>query len=170
MRSIIIVIVMVAATNFSVGMFKSCGAANCPLNTHRYLNAGFLELSLTHEYINQDRVFVGSSPSFVGAIPEHHDEVQTLNERNVIQAQFGLSDRLGAAIDIPFIHREHSHIAHEFAGDAWETWNFSGLGDITLSGEYALIVPTSDSESYLSLSAGLKIPSGVTDAMNAGGE
>jgi len=57
-----------------------------PLNTHRYLNAGFLELALTTNIsIRTGCLSVHPLPS--SARFEHHDEVQTLNERNVIQAR-----------------------------------------------------------------------------------
>src|SRR5690349_18469357 len=147
---------------------KSCGAASCPLNLHHSLSAGFLRLTLSHEYIDQDRIYVGSSPSFVGAIPGHHDEVETLNERNVLQLHAGLSDRLAALVEVPFIHREHSHIDHTGGGAAWESWNFSGLGDVVVSGEYAILA--GDSDASLSIGAGVKTSTGITGAVNAEGE
>ena len=94
----------------SVAAEASCGSASCPLNNHRYLGAGVFLLSLSREYINQDLIYVGSRRSFVGAIPYDHNEVQTINERNVIQFQVGLTDRLGNNADIPFVSRQHSHI------------------------------------------------------------
>ncbi len=165
-----LVLALLIATSCSVAKHKSCGAANCPLNTHRYLGSGVLNISLTHEYINQDQIYVGSSRSVVGAIPEKHDEVQTLNERNVLQILSGLSDRLSVSLDVPFIHREHSHIDHDAGGSVWQSWIFSGLGDISVASEYALLLPAGDSDSYLGISAGLKLPSGITHATNAEGE
>ncbi len=150
---------------------SSCGSATCPLDNHHYLRAGWLQLGFSHEYINQDQIYVGSSKSFVGALPSHHDEVQTLNERNVVQLQLGISNMLGFNIDVPFIHREHSHIAHDTSGqNVWETWNFSGLGDIIMSAQYAVLSPSSQFGPYLSLIVGTKLPTGVTHVTNAGGE
>jgi hypothetical protein len=113
---------------------------------------------------------VGSSRSFVGAIPSHHDEVQTLNERNVFQFQYGITDKVGLNVDVPFIHREHSHIGHEDGQDIWESWNFSGLGDMVVSTQYALLTPSEEFEPYVSLVLGMKIPTGVTGLKNAEGE
>ncbi|OLD58907.1 MAG: hypothetical protein AUI33_17010, partial [Ignavibacteria bacterium 13_1_40CM_2_61_4] len=142
----------------------------CPLNNYHYLKAGWIGLNIVHEYINQDQIYVGSSKSFVGAIPRDHDEVQTLNERSVLQLQLGIMDKLGLGVDVPFVHREHSHIAHHQAGDEWESWNFSGLGDVVLTGQFALILPADEFDPYLSFIGGVKLATGVTDEKNVAGE
>ncbi len=148
----------------------SCGAANCPLDRFRYLQAGWFRISLTHDYINQDRLFLGSERSYVGAVAEHHDEVSTLNERNTLSLQIGLLDRLGIAVDVPFVHREHAHIEHEGGTGTWASWNFNGMGDVSVSGQYALILPSKEFAPYVGLVAGVKFPTGVTDARNQAGE
>jgi len=150
--------------------YASCGAATCPLNNYHYLKAGWIGLNIVHEYINQDQIYVGSSKSFVGAIPGHHDEVQTLNDRSVLQLQIGILDKLALSVDVPFVHREHSHIAHHPAGDEWESWNFSGLGDVVLTGQFALLLSSAEFESYLSFIGGVKLATGVTDEKNVAGE
>lgn len=148
----------------------SCGAANCPLDRFRYLQAGWFRISLAHDYINQDRLFLGTGRSFVGAVPEHHDEISTLNERNTLSLQIGILDRLGVGVDVPFVHREHAHIEHVGETDTWAYWNFNGLGDVAVSGQYAVILPSKEFAPYVGLVAGLKFPTGVTDARNAQGE
>jgi hypothetical protein len=149
----------------------SCGAATCPLNNHQYLKSGTMFLGLTHEYINQDQIYIGSSRAYVGAIQNgHHDEVQTLNERNIFQLQYGISDVLGLSITLPFIHREHLHISHENGTDAWESWNFSGLGDMTIGGQLAIVTPSEEFKPYVDLVFGTKLPTGLTDAVNGEGE
>ena len=155
----------------SGNVFGSCGAATCPLNNHHYLKSGSLLLGLTHEYINQDQIYTGTSLSYVGAIQNgHHDEVQTLNERNLFQLQYGVSDHLALNMTLPFIHREHSHISHENGGNTWESWNFSGLGDMTVSAQYSLLVPSGEFKPYFDLVAGAKLSTGVTNEINNEGE
>ncbi len=170
MKSCIFLLALFLTLGVSQNAMASCGAASCPLNNHRYLKAGWFQLGLAHEYINQDQIYVGSSRSFVGAIPSHHDEVQTLNERNVFQIQYGITDRVGINVDVPFIHREHTHIGHEDGQDIWESWNFSGLGDMVVSTQYALLTPSEEFEPYVSFVLGMKIPTGVTGLKNAEGE
>jgi hypothetical protein len=170
MRKILILSSLLFLTTNVPNTFASCGAASCPLDNHRYLKGGWLQLGLAHEYINQDQIYVGSSKSFIGAIPSHHDEVQTLNERNILQLQSGITGRLGLNVDIPFVHREHSHIGHEDGKDMWESWNFSGLGDMVVSAQYALLVPSEEFQPYVSLVVGMKLPTGVTGFKNVDGE
>lgn len=156
---------------FMIGKsFASCGSENCPLYHFHYNMAGGLHLRLYNEYIDQDMVYVGSKKSFVGAISEDHDEVNTLNSITAFQLQYGISNRLDIGIILPYIHREHNHIHHEDGEDHWENWNFSGMGDISVMGDYSLIAPSMEKEIYLSISAGVKLPTGMTDAVNSEGE
>jgi hypothetical protein len=168
--SFLVILCAILPAAWSIDCYASCGAATCPLNKYHYLKAGWIGLNIVHEYINQDQIFVGSSKSVVGAIPGDHDEVQTLNERSVLQLQVGILDRLGLSVDVPFVHREHSHIAHHPAGDEWESWNFSGLGDLVGTAQFALVVPSAEFEPYLSLIGGVKLATGVTDVRNVAGE
>ena len=170
MKSCIFLLALFLIQGASQDALASCGAATCPLNNHRYLKAGWLRLGVIHEYINQDQIYVGSSRSFAGALPSHHDEVQTLNERNIFLFQFGILDALGLNIELPFIHREHNHIGHENGQNIWESWNFSGLGDMIVSTQYALLRPSEEFEPYVSLLVGVRIPTGVTGMKNAEGE
>jgi hypothetical protein len=149
---------------------SSCGAASCPLNSFHTLAHGSLQIGYRHEYINQDQVYVGSTKAFVGAITQHHDEVQTINSSNVIQISYGIVERLSFDVDVPFISREHSHIHHHQGQDVWESWNFSGLADMIISGHLAILVPSSEFTPHLSLIAGVKLRTGVTHAKNAEGE
>ncbi len=148
----------------------SCGGASCPLNNYHYLKAGWVGLNIVHEYINQDQIYVGSSKAFVGAIPEDHDEVQTLNERNVLQLHFGIVNNFALGVEVPFIHREHSHIDHPNGESVWQSWNFSGLGDVIVSGQVAIVLPSEEFEPSLSIIGGVKFPTGVTEAKNNDGE
>lgn len=151
-------------------LFGSCGSENCPLYHFHYNREGGLHLRLSGEYINQDQIFVGTSKSFVGAIPEDHDEVSTINFITMIQLQYGISDRLDFGFIFPYVHREHNHIHHENGTNVPESWNFSGPGDIVLTGNYSIILPEMNKEVYLGVSAGIKLPTGITDEVNSEGE
>lgn len=160
----------VLSTVLRFNVDASCGSASCPLNSHRYLGEGFFRLSLSHEYINQDLVYVGSSRSYPGAIRYDHDEVQTINQRTVAQFQVGFSDRLAFTAEAPFVARQHSHILHDISRDRLESWNLNGLGDVVVSAQYALLVPRSERSPYLSIVGGVKLPTGLTHLKNGEGE
>ncbi|HTK82702.1 MAG TPA: transporter [Bacteroidota bacterium] len=151
-------------------VYASCGASTCPLNNYHAFRAGFLTLSLSHEYINQNRLYYGSSLSSVGAIPEDHDEIQTINDRTEFNADYGVSDRFAFGFTLPYIHREHTHLSHEETPAVPESWNFSGLGDIVLKSQFVLLMPDQEFEPYLGVSVGLKLPTGATGSKNNDGE
>jgi len=169
-KSLALFLLLLASAAVTPARVKSCGAADCPLNRFQYLGAGSLRLGLLYDYVNQDRIRIGTTPSFVGAISGHHDEVQTLNARTTLQAELGLSERVSVGVDVPFVHREHSHILRDPGGDRWERWDFTGLGDLVLTATVATILPSADEDAFLSVTAGIKTASGVTDASNADGE
>src|SRR5436853_356555 len=85
MRFHIFLFITLLSFVFSERSSASCGSATCPLNSYHSIKSGWVGLNIVHEYIDQNQIYVGSSKSFVGAIPEHHDEVRTLNERNVLR-------------------------------------------------------------------------------------
>jgi hypothetical protein len=147
-------------------VLASCGSATCPLNMSRYLKDGSLSFSVTYEYINQDQIFVGSSRSHVGAIPGPHDEVQTVNRRYIVQSQYGMSDVIGLSLSFPIIDRQHTHLEN----GEMERFNVVGISDITVSGEYTLLLPSSPFGPALSLILGLKLPTGSTEKTNTRGE
>jgi hypothetical protein len=164
-KSTIVFIFLIA-----IRLIASCGSESCPIYHFHYNRQGGLHLRLYSEYINQDRLYLGNSLSSVGAVPEEHDEVSTLNAITAFRLQYGISDRFDLGFILPYVHREHSHIHHEDGVSQRENWNFSGLGDISVTGNYSLIVPSMNREIYLGISAGIKLPTGVTNAVNAGGE
>ena len=158
----VLLINFVAASNAKA----SCGSASCPLNGYRHLGSGRLEILLSHDYINQNRIYVGSSRSFVGALPNPHDEVQTINDRTALRLQYGISDAFGVGLEVPYIYRYHKHIED---GEP-ETFNFSGLGDVAVTGQYAFDLSHEDVDAMLSLILGAKLPTGVTNAKGTSGE
>ena len=151
-------------------LYGSCGSASCPLNNFHAIKAGWFNLGYTYEYINQDQIYVGKSKAFVGAIPEDHNEVQTLNSINNLHFQYGILNDFGLSVDLPFVHREHIHIDHLAAGPTYQGWNFTGLGDMRIDAQYAILSPSEEFQPYFSLSGGVKLATGVTGLMNNEGE
>ena len=84
----------------------------------------------------------------------------------MLDVQYSTSDVMSFNVELPYIHRSHSHIED----GATESFTFSGLGDIVIGDQYALLLPSEDFDPYLSVQIGAKLPSGVTNAKNAKGE
>ena len=169
MKKLVLLVFLLIFIN-NVKLNASCGAANCPLNNYRFLIPGGFSLHIYSEYINQDEVFVGSDKSFIGAIPEDHDEIKTINYIQVFGFQYGISRRLALNIDIPYIHREHWHLQHNPGQDVIESWNFNGMGDVRIVGQYNLIEGREEFKPSVTLIGGFKLPTGATNETNNYGE
>ncbi len=167
MKQWTIMFVLVSIVVVSRPLAASCGSATCPLNTLKSLQSGWMSVGYFHEYIDQNQIYVGTNRSHVGAIPYDHNEVETLNERDVIQLQAGLSQNIGLSAAIPFVHRAHSHIDQV---NGWEHWDFRGLGDIVLTGMFVVIPSDRQFAPAVSVSAAMQLPTGMTGAKNGAGE
>lgn len=168
-------IVLLLALLLPLELSASCGSATCPLNSFERNKVGQLAFGLAYEYIDQDRAFVGTSVSYVGAIRGHHDEVRTLNQRWIIRSGYAFSPEWQVRAELPFIQREHTHIHHHHGQDLTESWNFSGVGDAGIFLDYTLPSPHTSWEdagymSVLSFTAGLTLPTGVTTMTNSDGD
>jgi len=164
-RIFLSLILLVSAVN----IYGSCGSSSCPLHIFNPLAKGIFTLGISYEHIYQNQIYVGSNKSFIGAIPEHHDEVSTLNQITAFTFGYAAFDFLRFDFSLPFIHREHSHIHNHHGEEIWQHWNFTGVGDAVLLGSLSLY---NDEENLVdvSLNAGLKLPTGVTDIKNNLGE
>ena len=157
---------LLMALGYANRIQASCGASICPLDLHKSVQAGRLQFTLSHEYINQNRINVGSEKSFVGALPNPHDEVKTINQRALLQVQYGISNSFGISVELPFIIREHRHIEESVL----EVFCFEGFGDVSVSGQYGFNFGSPISPARLDFSAGIKAPTGLMDAENEKGE
>lgn len=158
----------------SVPLFSSCGCASCPLDTHRDLEKGKWQLGLDFESIVQDAVYVGSTPSNIGAISEHHDEVETVNDTWILSGQYAWSNQWSFGIALPLVHKKHFHIHNHHnhtTGEVEiinETWNYTGLGDLSLNTQYTWLQNWDGWT--LQTSAALKLPTGATEMYNGDGD
>jgi len=152
----------------------SCGAAFCLVNTDWSSQGAWVEpgmrFDLRHEYIDLDQPRAGSDRIAVGAIPHHHDEVETRNRNWVAALDWNVSPAWGASVTLPYVDREHLHI-HNHRGERLpERWDFRGLGDARAQLRYEAM-PMADAERprAAGFTFGLKLPTGKHDVANADG-
>ena len=154
----------------------SCGSAFCLVNTNWGAQGVWTEpgwrADLRYEYINQDQPRAGSQNVAIGQIPQHHDEVQTLNRNVFATLDYGFSDQWGVSTIVPWIDRQHDHIHNHHGEKLLESWDFSDLGDVRVAGRYQTSFENKDALrlSFAGLIGGLKLPTGKTDVKNADGE
>lgn len=148
----------------------NCGSSSCPIDHHSYMMPGMFRIGLSYENIKMDKLQFGTNRVSVGQIPVDHDELETINQRTVLNADYGVSSQLSFNVMAPYIVREHSHILHADDVDELEHWSFSGIGDVMVHGTYVLQQSMSPDVPYIALTAGIKLPTGATNKSNEHGE
>jgi hypothetical protein len=103
-------------------------------------------------------------------ILDHHQETRTITQQATLDLNYGLTDRFGLQLTLPYMWRTHNHIdgLGEENGGAGEPTNFSanGIGDIRASLKYN-VLPTL--RSMVVLGFGVYLPTGNTDALDSTG-
>lgn len=156
----------------------SCGAAFCTVNTNWDVQGVWVEpgarFDLRYEYIDQDQPRAGSKKVAVGQIPEHHDEVQTLNRNWFATFDYVFDANWGATVTAPVIDRDHTHIHNHRGQQLLESWDFTALGDVRAFGRYQVTPWMSGNQddpvvNTAGVLFGLKLPTGSTTETNGQG-
>jgi hypothetical protein len=170
MKILLSLILVLFSLSSSPTASANCGSSSCPIDHHSYMMPGMFRIGATYESITMDKLQFGTNRVSVGQIPVAHDELETINQRTVLNADYGVSSRLSFNVMAPYIVREHSHIHHGEDGDQLEHWHFSGIGDVMMHGTYVLQQSMSPDVPYIALTAGIKLPTGATNKANEHGE
>jgi hypothetical protein len=146
----------------------SCGAENCPLDhASRWSEAPF-SFEVSYQYIDQNQPRVGTDDAAVGAIPRHHDEIRTLNRTTTGRASYRFAHAWSVSAALPYIDRFHAHNHNELGVPEYERWEYSGIGDLEVVGLRSF--GGGDSRNRFFATAGVKMPTGVTDVKNEEGD
>jgi len=154
----------------------SCGAAFCLVNTDWSVQGTWVDQGvrgdLRYEYIDLDQPRTGTHDIGVGEVPRHHDEVETRNRNLVATFDWGLSQRWGVNVVLPYVDRYHLHIHNHHGEQLPETWNFRSLGDVRVQARYQAFASLYDPDAIQSagLVMGIKLPTGRFDVTNGEGE
>jgi hypothetical protein len=172
-KRIFLIVISVAFT-LGAGIAKaSCGASFCSVNTNwdvlgMAAEPG-LRMDLRFEYIDQDQPRSGSDKVAVGEIPQHHDEIRTLNRNLLVGFDYSFDNGRAISIQVPFVHRTHDHIHNHQGEQLPEHWDFSAVGDARVLGRYQFFSGDSGL-SVAGMRLGLKLPTGGFHQTNDDGE
>lgn len=149
--------------------YASCGSAFCSINTQWDVqgvtaNSG-TQVGLRYESIKQDQLRNGRDKISINDLTGvEHAEVETKNQNWLLNVDHAINDTWGISVVIPYVDRFHEHI-HDPGGAAEdETWDFTRLGDIRITGKYK---PAANRMGYM---FGVKLPTGDYDIANSDGE
>lgn len=101
-------------------------------------------------------------------IPNHHHELSTVTQAYTLDMNYGVTDRFGVQVTVPYLMRKHDH-THFHGGMDAELINFSdkGIGDIRITAKYNALLTL---RSMVVAGFGVELPTGDTNARdNMGG-
>jgi hypothetical protein len=168
--------VSAAALAFASTVHASCGSAFCLVNTDWSAQGAWVEpgarFDLRYETIDLDQPRTGRDRIVVGAIPRHHDEVETKNRNWVAAVDWNVAPAWGLSLSIPYVDRDHVHIHNHGGEKILETWSFRELGDMRVQARYEFFSSHDDPAAQRSagVSFGIKLPTGKHDVVNDEGE
>ena len=153
----------------------SCGAAFCTVNTDWSAQGVWTEpgtrYGLRFEYVDQDQPQAGTQKVGVGEIPNHHDEVRTINRNWLATLDHTFNATWSLSLALPVVDRSHQHIHNHMGAQLPESWNFAELGDLRVLARYQFApVAKGDGDGRAGIEFGLKLPTGAFDVRNADGE
>lgn len=158
----------------------ACGSVTCFVvvgSQQQVPQAGLLTFNTIYNYTPM-RLLDGTS----GVIPaidqtdrrlilDHHREIRTITQTVTFDLNYGITDRLGIQVTIPYLWRTHKHIdgLGEEGGGRGELVPFkdTGVGDVTFTAKYN-ILPTL--RSMMVAGFGVQVPTGSTTARDDFGE
>lgn len=169
------IVSVVGSLSFISGASASCGAVNCFVvigSQQQVPQAGLLTVNGIYNYTPM-RLLGGTS----GVIPavdqasrqmilDHHKETRTITQQATLDMNYGLTDRLGVQLTVPYMWRTHKHIdglgegGVNGEGDP-NHFSANGIGDIRVGLKYN-VLPTLSSMVVVGL--GVYLPTGNTHA------
>ncbi|MGH7261235.1 MAG: transporter [Nitrospiraceae bacterium] len=105
-------------------------------------------------------------------ILDHHQEIQTITQTYTLNLNYGVTERFGFEVNLPFLNRQHKHmdgLGEDGVMGEGEMQSFSdnGLGDIRLTAKYN-VLPTL--RSMVVAGFGVDLPSGKHNQTDSTGE
>jgi len=162
--------------------FASCGSASCFLVTGTEAGVqpkGKLSVDLRYSYAaagladgvsgNVAAVEVEGAEGRRVILNEHKEQ-RTISQFYVLDASYGLTDRVTLDVVIPYRKQKHTHVIGQ--GEApdglgsFESFTDNGLGDVRVMGRYS-ILPTL--RNLVVLGLGVDLPTGDSHARNSKG-
>jgi hypothetical protein len=153
----------------------SCGAVSCFVvigSQQQVPQAGLLTVNAIYNYTPMR--LLGGTDGIIPAVDQanrqmilgHHQETRTITQQSTLDLNYGLSDRFGLQLTLPYMWRTHKHIdglGEDGANGEGEPSNFSanGIGDMRVGLKYN-VLPTL--RSLVVLGLGIYLPTGNTHA------
>lgn len=183
-RSRVFGTMMILAAAGSVGFVSraeaSCGAVSCFVvigSQQQVPQAGMLTINGIYNFTPM-RVLGGTTGVIPGIdqsgrqmILDHHRETRTITQQATLDLNYGLTERIGLQITVPYMWRTHKHIdgiGEDGPNGEGDSTRFSsnGIGDMRVGLKYN-VLPTL--RSMVVLGFGVYLPTGNTGSPDSTG-
>lgn len=158
----------------------SCGAVSCFVvisGQQQVPQRGVLTVNAFYNYTPM-RLLSGTSGIIPAAdqatrrlILDHHQEIRTITQTYTLDLNYGVTDRFGLEVTIPYLKRTHRHLDEigESTNEVGELarWFDNGIGDVRLTAKYN-VLPTL--RNLLVVGVGIDLPTGDTRARDSNGQ
>jgi len=176
---------LIVSSVFVFGIFvasraqASCGSVTCFVvigSQQQVSPKGLLAVNMFYNYTPQGTLLSGTN----GVIPavdvdnrqlilNHHQEIRTITQLYTLDLNYGVTDRFGIEVAIPYRRVKHQHVdglGETNGGDGTLTrFSDNGIGDIFISAKYNML-PTL--RSMVVAGFGVYLPTGDHDQKTAG--
>lgn len=149
----------------------NCGAEGCPLSPHGpETRLGRLLFAVRYQFVEQNMLWDGSgeiSPEDAHEDDGEPHELEQLTRTRSwnIDARANVGQRLQLALSVPYLDRIHRHTLEHHPGAFQDyEWHMTGFGDAVALASWSAIKPSGFGGSSLVVLAGVKLPTGETDA------
>lgn len=101
-------------------------------------------------------------------VTNHHRELSTITQSYTLDMNYGVTDRIGVQVTMPYLIRKHDHTHwHNNMDGEFISFSDKGIGDIRLTAKYNALMTL---RSMVVAGFGVELPTGDTDAKdNMGG-
>jgi hypothetical protein len=100
-------------------------------------------------------------------VPNHHRELSTITNSYTFDANYGITDRLGIQLTVPYLLRSHDHYHYHGGHDADRSqFSDKGIGDVRITGKYNVLPSL---RSMLVLGVGVELPTGDNNQIDRQG-
>jgi len=175
--STLVALCMIAASSAQA----SCGSVTCFViigSQQQVPQKGLLTVNTIYNYTpmrlqnGTSGVISAVEPADRLLILDHHQEIQTITQTYTMNLNYGVTDRFGLEVNIPFLNRQHKHIdglgegGMNGEGEA-QSFSNNGLGDMTVTAKYNML-PTL--RSMVVTGFGVQLPTGKHNQTDSSGE
>jgi hypothetical protein len=171
-RALAPIAVVLLSTIVMTPAHASCGAESCPLdNTLLSGRSRLTTFEISFQYVEQDQPRTGTEDANIDEIYATGGELRTLSNVTMARAQHYFGERWQVQAMLPFVYREHSHVtAEDLPQPELREWKYSGLGDMTVLGNWIAFGAHADAPLVLGLHGGVKLPTGRKHVPDIDGE